>query len=213
MSRAIFAVIGLLVVAWTPLQASSAIPATRHLQYSLNTTVSGLVQSAVVDLDVGAFDEAERSPVVLSERLVDADLGRESVTLDRTGAIRGASTALTFEERVLLDALALQFENMRRVARGAQWDLTSEESLGTQTMHVSVLKSIARDQIDLAISQTTAFLDGAIGNWSGRIRYDTAIIVPTSIFIVGQMPVGAPAARHLGAITLSAKLIGDSFSP
>jgi len=201
-------------LALSPLAASADADgdadAGRHLRYVAMARVHGHLAPVTIDLQIGATQHENVARVVIAERRDDEEFARQSVAIDRDGTVSGADESLTFEEETLLDLLALQFENMTGVDPGDHWDRSGDLHEGTHVTHFLV-RNTQGSMVDLAVSRTIEFPDGARGAWHGTVNYDASAVVPRTVSIRGEY-VEAQTGTHR-PLQLSARLVGDSFQP
>jgi hypothetical protein len=184
--------------------------ASRHLRYAAMARIDGRPAPVTIDVVIGATEAEKVAHVEIAERRNDEEFARESVAIDREGTISGADESLTFEEETLLNLIALQFEHMDGVDPGDHWDRTGDLHEGSHHTHYVVRKTQG-PLIDLAVSRTIDFPDGARGSWHGNVTYDSAAVVPRTIAITGSIVDHADGTRR--PLQLSARLVGDSFHP
>jgi hypothetical protein len=191
------------------MSAPTPASAMRHVNYRLAIGHDGAPSSGMVRLDF----VASHGEGAVTVDIADDDAIPVRARIDRSGHIETIlHENLSDPDLALLNSVALEMENLNGVEVGDRWSRFTRVPGGRATTQYQVNRNDDRGHIGMAVSRTVEFADGEISSWRGNVEYDANAFVPTAISFSGRIHNADDPAARPHAVTVSMKLVSDSFA-
>ena len=193
------------------LGATAAAPAEglRHVDYHVAFGLNGRPANGTIRLDfVSAHGEGAVTVDVADDEAVPV-----RARIDRQGHIATVlDQTLSDADLALLAAVALETENLNGVEVGDQWQRTTRIPGGRSTVHYKVTGNDSRGRVNLSVARTTVCDNGETSTWRGTVTYDADSFVPIAVTLTGRVHTLDDPGTRSRAVSVSLKLLHDSFS-